>query len=60
VHSGDKIKCKWTWEEWQAGRKARRELSRRVGTPICRRAESSSDKRLRAAFNGERAPGLKD
>ncbi len=51
-------KTQWTWEEWQAGRQARRELSLRVGKPVCRRQESSADPRLRAAFGGERAPGL--
>jgi hypothetical protein len=53
------LKTQWTWEEWQAGRQARREQSLRVGPPVCRRTESSSDKRLRAAFDGERAPSLK-
>lgn len=52
------IKTLWTWGEWQAGRAAKREQSLRVGPPVSRRAESSSDRRLRAAFDGERAPRL--
>ena len=56
MNSGEPVKAKWTWEEWQAGRQARRELALRVGQPVCRRKESSSDRRLRAAYNGERAP----
>ena len=58
MNSARPRKTQWTWEEWQAGRQARRELSLRVGQPVCRRQESSSDRRLRAAFGGERAPGL--
>jgi hypothetical protein len=49
-------KTSWTWEEWQAGRAARRALSLRVGRPVCRREEGSSDRRLKAAFDGLRAP----
>lgn len=56
MNSAKPVKTQWTWEQWQAGRQARRELSLRVGNPVCRRNESSSDRRLRAAFNGERAP----
>ena len=56
MNSAKPVKTHWTWEEWQAGRQARRELSSRVGKPVCRRNESSYDRRLRAAFNGERAP----
>lgn len=50
------LKTQWTWEEWQAMRQARRALSLRVGRSVCRRKESSSDPRLRAAFNGQRVP----
>ncbi|MDD4101079.1 MAG: hypothetical protein PHU80_00415 [Kiritimatiellae bacterium] len=56
MNSAEAVRTKWTWEEWLAGRQARRELARRIGMPVCRRQESSSDKRLRAAFDGERAP----
>jgi len=58
IESTRQRKTPWTWEEWLAGRQARRELSLRVGKPVCLRQESSSDRRLRAAFGGERAPGL--
>ena len=44
-----------TWEEWKRGREAKRALLRRLGLDKpCRRAESSSDKRLRHAFGGDR------
>lgn len=56
MNSTNPLKTKWTWEEWQATRSARRALSLRVGRPVCRRKESSSDARLQAAFNGQRAP----
>jgi hypothetical protein len=36
------------------GRRFRRELSERVAPGVIRRKSSSSDKRLRALFNGER------
>ena len=50
------LKTKWTWEEWKASRAAKRAVSEMISPGPCRRAESSSDKRLRAAFDGERAP----
>jgi len=50
------IKTAWTWEEWQASRKARRAAARRVGPLITRRQASSSDRRLRSAFAGQRGP----
>ena len=59
MNSAKPVMTQWTWEEWQAGRQARREASLRVGKPVCRRQESSSDRRLRAAFGGQRAPGWK-
>lgn len=43
-----------SWEDWLKGRRARRELGNRVAPGIIRRKSSSSDKRLRALFNGER------
>ena len=46
-----------TWEEWQSKRQALRDQTRLVGPAVTRRKESSSDPRLRAAFNGKRAPG---
>ncbi len=47
-----------TWEQWQAGRAERRRIGNLVAPPIIRRAESSSDQRLRATFNGERGPAF--
>ena len=52
------LKTDWTWDEWQASRAARRAASARVGPPVTRRRESSSDRRLRAAFNGRRGPAF--
>jgi len=43
-----------SWEDWLAGRRARRETGNRVAQEIIRRPSSSSDKRLRKLFNGER------
>ena len=46
-----------SWEEWKASRAAKRENLRRLGLDApSRRSESTSDRRLRAAFNGKRAP----
>ncbi len=42
------------WEDWLKGRRARRETGNRVAQEIIRRPASSSDKRLRRLFNGER------
>ena len=48
-----------TWEEWKAGREAKRETLRRLGldSPSLR-SFSSSDKHLRKAFGGKRVPDL--
>lgn len=43
-----------SWEDWLAGRRARRETSQLLAPGINRRESSSSDKRLRKLFNGER------
>ena len=43
-----------SWENWLNGRRARRETGNRVAPEIIRRSSSSSDKRLRKLFNGER------
>lgn len=40
--------------DWLKGRRARRELSERVAPGVSRRTESSSDRKLREAFKGER------
>ena len=43
-----------SWDDWKRGREAKRALLRRLGLDKpCRRATSSSDKRLRPAFGGE-------
>lgn len=48
-----------TWEEWKAGREAKRETLRKLGLDSpSRRSSSSSDKRLRKAFGGKRVPDL--
>jgi hypothetical protein len=43
-----------SYEDWLKGRRFRRELSERVAPGVIRRKSSSSDKRLRALFGGER------
>jgi hypothetical protein len=45
-----------TFEDWAKGREARRKHGLEVGPATVRRAESSSDKRLKKAFGGKRAP----
>ena len=54
------LKTHWTWEEWQAQRAATKAITDKVSPKPCRCAESSSDKRLRAAFDGLRAPVTKN
>ena len=54
-----KLKTHWTWEEWQAQRAATKAMTDKVSAQPCRRSESSSDKHLRAAFDGLRAPAAK-
>ena len=43
-----------SWADWLKGRRARRETGNRVAPEIIRRPSSSSDRRLRQLFNGER------
>lgn len=43
-----------SWEDWLKGRRARRETGNRVAPEVIRRPSSSSDKRLRKLFNGQR------
>jgi hypothetical protein len=50
------FKTSWTWKEWQQSRPLRKAISAQVGPAITRRKKSSSDRRLRAAFAGHRAP----
>ena len=56
MNSTADIKIAWTWEEWQRSRKARRAVTDRITQFPVRRQSSSSDKRLRAAFEGQRGP----
>jgi hypothetical protein len=46
-----------TLEDWMKGREARRATGLLVAPAVIRREKSSSDKRLKKAFNGKRAPG---
>ena len=43
-----------SWEDWRAGRRARREAGNRVAPEVIRRKAGSKDKRLRALYDGER------
>jgi hypothetical protein len=43
-----------SYEDWLRGRRARREGGELVSRKIIRRESSSSDKRLRAQFDGQR------
>jgi hypothetical protein len=43
-----------SWEDWLAGRKARREISERLVPQGSQRPNSSADRRLRRKFNGKR------
>ena len=43
-----------SWNDWLQGRRARREASNRVAPEVIRRPTSSSDRRLRKLFKGER------
>jgi len=48
-----------TWEEWKAGREAKRETLRKRGfDSSSRRSSSSSDKRFKKAFGGKRVPNF--
>lgn len=48
-----------SWEDWLKGRRARRETGNRVAPEIIRRPSSSSDKRLRRLFGGQRGMPFK-
>jgi hypothetical protein len=43
-----------SYEDWLKGRRYRRELSKLVAPGVIRRKTSSSDRRLKKLFNGER------
>jgi hypothetical protein len=59
MNSKSKIPCipiegSISWEDWLKGRRYRREMGNLVAPEIIRRKRSSSDKRLKRLFNGER------
>jgi len=59
MNSKSKIPCipiegAISWEDWLKGRRARRESSKLVAPGIIRRKSSSSDRRLKTLFKGER------
>jgi hypothetical protein len=56
MNSFDNLKIRWTWDEWKNGRAELKALTDRVTPLPIRRAKSSSDKRLRSLFSGERFP----
>ena len=43
-----------SWEDWLKGRRYRREMGNLVAPEIIRRKTSSSDRRLKKLFHGER------
>ncbi|HEY3760134.1 MAG TPA: hypothetical protein VGN23_00095 [Verrucomicrobiae bacterium] len=43
-----------SWEDWLKGRRFRREMGNLVAPAIIRRKSSSSDRRLKKLYNGER------
>ena len=48
-----------SWEEWKASRQAKRDVLRKFGLDAPSRRKTShttGDRRLRAAFGGERGP----
>lgn len=49
-----------SWEEWKTSRAAKRALMEKLGLTKSRRetSYSTSDERLRRAFNGARAPSF--
>ncbi len=55
-NSDKQPKVSWEWQEWLDSRAARRAVSKKIGPPVSRRKTSSSDKRLRSLFKGERGP----
>jgi hypothetical protein len=43
-----------SWENWLKGRRVRRETGNKVAPEMIQRSASSSDRRLRKLFNGQR------
>jgi hypothetical protein len=59
MNSKSKVPCipiegSISWEDWLKGRRYRRELGERVAPGVIRRKSSSSDRRLKKLFKGER------
>jgi hypothetical protein len=59
MNSTSKIPCipiegAISYQDWLKGRRYRRELGNRVAPEIIRRKSSSSDRRLKKLFKGER------
>ena len=43
-----------SWEDWLAGRRARRQTSKQIVPGVVRRQSGSADRSLRQRFGGER------
>ena len=59
MNSKSKVPCipiegSISYEDWLKGRRHRRELGELVAPGVIRRKSSSSDRRLKKLFNGER------
>lgn len=59
MNSKSKVPCipiegSISYEDWLKGRRYRREMGERVVPGVIRRQRSSSDRRLKKLFNGER------
>ena len=54
------MKVSFTWDEWLAQRASVKAITDKITAAPIRRAESSSDSRLKKAFNGERGPAFRN
>jgi hypothetical protein len=59
MNSKSKVPCipiegSISWEDWLKGRRFRREMGNRVAPGVIRRKRSSSDRRLKRLFKGQR------
>ena len=50
------IKTHWTWEEWKSRRAGLKAVTDLISPEPARRKHGSSDRRLRRAYGGKRAP----
>ena len=57
MDSGNKV-IRTSWDEWKAGRAAKRETLRKLGLDAPSRRPFGHDGRLRPAFGGSRAPSF--